>query len=242
MCIVNIALLIPAYNEAPNIQPLFEALDKATGISFSSVVVVDNGSTDETADLARAHGAVVLAEPRRGYGAACLCGLSWLDQQKLGIDAVLFLDADLSDDPAAMRHVLAPIEAGQAELVIGSRVRLAQPGSLNFIQRFGNRIACTLMYWTTGKKYSDLGPMRCVTSHALKSMSMRDQTWGWTVEMQMKAALLKLRVQEVDVPYRRRHAGRSKISGTLVGAIRAGWKITTTIIILWWGHRRSSSS
>jgi hypothetical protein len=84
--------------------------------------------------------------------------------------------------------------------------------------------------------------MRCVTSHALKSMSMQDQTWGWTVEMQMKAALLQLRVQEVDVPYRRRHAGRSKISGTLLGAIRAGWKITTTIVILWWGHRRNSSS
>lgn len=239
---MNIALLIPAFNEAPNIQPLFEALDQVAEVSFKAVVVVDNGSTDQTAELAKRCGATVLTEPRRGYGAACLCGLAWLAQQKPAIDAVCFLDADLSDDPVAMSRVVAPIKADQADLVIGSRVRQAQPGALNLVQRIGNRIACTLMHWTTGKVYSDLGPMRCVTSAALRSMAMRDQTWGWTVEMQMKAALQGLRVQEVDVPYRRRHAGRSKISGTIVGVARAGSKIITTILALWWEQRRTRRS
>lgn len=239
---MNIGLLIPAFNEAPNIQPLFEALDQVAEISLSAVVLVDNGSTDDTAEIARRCGATVLAEPHRGYGAACLCGLAWLARHKPTIDAVCFLDADLSDDPAALPLVIAPIKADIADLVIGSRVRQAETGALTVVQRFGNQVACRLMYWITGRAYTDLGPMRCVTWRALESMAMQDKTWGWTVEMQMKAALQGLRIEEVDVPYRRRHAGRSKISGTVQGVVRAGWKIIATIVALWWKQKRSSRS
>ncbi len=239
---MNIALLIPAFNEAPNLEPLFQAIAKVPEPVFAAVVLVDNGSTDGTGEIAQRCGATVLTETRRGYGAACLCGLEWLRQHEPEVEAVLFLDADLSDDPMACVDVMAPILTFEADLVIGSRVQQAEVGALNIVQRIGNQIACRLIYWTTGKRYSDLGPMRCITWRALQKIDMQDQTWGWTVEMQMKAALRGVRVQEVSVPYRRRHAGRSKISGTISGVVRAGYKIITTILVLWWKNRSGSVS
>jgi len=176
----------------------------------------------------------VVREPRRGYGATCLAALNWIASNDDGpSDAIAFVDADLSDDPAALTRVLEPIASGEADICIGSRVRLAQPGSLNVVQRFGNWLACRMMHILGGVKYNDLGPMRAVRWSTLETLQMADQTWGWMVEMQMKAALLQIPITEVDVPYRRRHSGRSKISGTVRGVVTAGTKIMTTIVTLW---------
>jgi hypothetical protein len=143
----------------------------------------------------------------------------------------------LADDPAELSRLLGPIAAGEADLVLGARVP-EEKGALDPHQRFGNRLACTLIRVLTGTRYRDLGPMRALTWDALEVLDMRDRTWGWTVEMQYKAATRGLRVMELDVPYRRRKAGKSKISGSLKGSVKAGVVIVRTIGSLWWGERR----
>ncbi len=230
-------LVIPAFNEAPNIEALFEALQPLRGELLRHIVLADNGSTDGTPEAAARHDAIVVHEPRRGYGAACLKALDWIGALDEPPDIVAFLDADLSDDPAALPSVIAPIRKGRADLVIGSRVKLADPGALNFVQRFGNGLACRLMHLTTGRRYHDLGPMRAVRFETLQRLNMTDTTWGWTVEMQAKAALSGVRTLEVDVPYRRRAGGRSKISGTVRGVVTAGTKIIVTIFAVRLKHR-----
>ncbi len=231
-------LIIPAVDEAANIDRLFDALEPLRGGVLRHVVLADNGSTDQTPDAAARHGAVVVHEPTRGYGAACLKALQWIGDLDEPPEIVAFLDADLSDDPGALPAVLGPIEQGRAELVIGSRVKRAEPGALNVVQRFGNGLACLLIRLTTGRRYHDLGPLRAVRFDTLQRLEMADRTWGWTVEMQVKAALARVPTVEVDVPYRRRAHGRSKISGTVRGVVTAGTKIIYTIVALWWRHRR----
>lgn len=221
---MQVDLIIPARNEEANLPALLDALPREC---FRRIVVCDNASTDRTAELARAGGAEVVLEPRRGYGAACLAGLRHLGADPP--DIVAFIDADLSDDPAQLPRLLEPIVRGEADLVIGSRLRLALPGTLTLPQRVGNRLACSLTRLFTGQRYSDLGPMRAVIWQALQSLDMQDTTWGWTVEMQFKAARQQLRIREIDVPYRPRHAGHSKISGSIRGSVKAGWKILYTI-------------
>ena len=232
-------LVIPALDEAANIESLFDALDPLRDTTLRHIVLADNGSSDGTREAAAARGAVVVSEPRRGYGAACLKALAWINEQDPRPDVVAFLDADLSDDPGMLPALLAPLANGRADLVIGSRVRRAEPGALNVAQRFGNRLACLLMALLSGRRYHDLGPFRAVRWSALQRMAMADRTWGWTVEMQMKAALLSIQAVELDVPYRRRPGGQSKISGTVRGVIRAGAKIITTIVVLWWKRKGS---
>ncbi|MEO0963733.1 MAG: hypothetical protein AAFY08_01320, partial [Planctomycetota bacterium] len=151
------------------------------------------------------------------------------------------LDADLSDDPAELPALLAPLIDGSADLVIGQRFARAEPGALEPHQRFGNWLACALIARSTGRRYRDLGPMRALTVDALDRLGMADTTWGWTVEMQYKAVTRGLRVTEIDVPYRKRHAGRSKISGSIVGSYKAGTKIIGTIAQLRRGERGSSA-
>jgi glycosyltransferase involved in cell wall biosynthesis len=219
-----IDIITPAFNEQDNIVALLEAIP--TGV-FRKVIVVDNGSTDATADLAREHGAIVVSEPRRGYGNACLAGLAYARSDPPTV--VAFIDADLADDPTKLIDVCGPVAAGEADMVIGSRGKLAEAGSLTATQRFGNRLACALIRLFTGHRYHDLGPMRAVRWDALEQLAMRDTTWGWTVEMQYKAAAMRMRTIDVHVPYRPRRAGQSKISGTLVGSAKAGWKILFTI-------------
>lgn len=233
----KVDLVIPARNEELNIGALLAALPRAT---LRHVIVADNGSTDRTAKLAQDHGAVVVHEPQRGYGAACLAGLGWIAALDDPPDVVAFIDADLADDPALLPTLCAPITNNKADLVIGSRRRLAQPGALTSSQRFGNALACRLIRLVTGQRYSDLGPMRAIRWSRLQTLAMSDRTWGWTVEIQFKAATQGLRFAEIDVPYRPRNAGQSKISGSWIGSVRAGWKIITTIAKLWWrgGHRR----
>jgi len=230
-------LIIPALDEQPNVEPLFDALDELPAGLIRHVIVADNGSSDDTATLAARRGAIVVHEPQRGYGAACLKALAHLREHDSPDElpgVVAFLDADLADDPAALPTVIEPVARGDADIAIGCRTALAEPGALNIVQRFGNGLACLLMHVLGGRKYRDLGPLRAASWSALERLRMADRTWGWTVEMQMKAALLNMPVAQVDVPYRNRRHGRSKISGTVRGVAKAGTKIVATIVALWW--------
>ena len=221
-----VALLIPALNEEASIGHVLSSLPEGV---FSQIVVVDNGSTDRTAEVARALGATVVREPRRGYGRACLAGLAALEANT---DTVVFMDADSSDVPEEAGRLLEPIVSGSADLVIGSRVLgQAEPGALAPHQRFGNRLATSLVAWLYGFRYTDLGPFRAIRADRLRQLGMRDCDFGWTVEMQVRALRCGLRVVEVPVSYRRR-IGTSKISGNLRASLAAGWKIISTILRL----------
>lgn len=217
-----ISVVIPALNEEESIGRVLEDLPA----EVSEVIVVDNGSTDATAARARDAGARVIDEPRRGYGSACLAGIAALDE---ACEVVVFLDADYSDHPEELGAVVAPIREGRADLVIGSRLLGdAEPGALLPQARFGNRLACFLMRVLFGHRYTDLGPFRAITREALRRIGMVDTNFGWTVEMQIKALIHRLRVTEVPVSYRQR-TGVSKITGTVSGTVRAGYKILWTI-------------
>ena len=221
---VRVDAIIPALDEESSIGRVLDALPRGL---IRRVVVVDNGSTDGTAAAARAHGATVVKEPRRGYGAACLKGLEALAADPP--DAVLFLDADLSDDPTQADEVLRPILEGRADLVIGSRaLGKREPGALTPHARFGNWLATRLLRLLYGARYTDLGPFRAIRYDALCGLGMADRDFGWTIEMQVKAARAGLRHAEVPVRYRRR-MGRSKISGTIAGSVQAGAKILGVI-------------
>jgi len=228
---LDVAVVMPALNEARAIGHVLDAIPDWV----SRVVVADNGSTDDTAAVARGRGAVVVHEPRRGYGAACLRGLAALaelpaDSPFPGTpDVVVFLDADCSDDAGEMGRLVGPIAAGDADLVIGSRVLgRAEPGSLTPPQRFGNALATALLRRLWGVRCTDLGPFRAIRYEHLVRLAMDDLGYGWTVQMQARAAAAGYRVAEVPVSYRRR-IGQSKISGTVRGVVGAGTKILSTI-------------
>jgi len=221
---VTVDAVIPALNEAGAIALVLDALPRPL---VRRIVVCDNGSTDGTAEIAADHGAIVVREPRRGYGAACLKALAALDADPP--DVVLFLDADRSDDPAEAGRILEPILAGRADLVIGSRtLGTREPGALTPQARVGNWLATRLLLMLYGVRFTDLGPFRAIRYRPLLALGMRDRDFGWTVEMQVKAARAGLRAAEVPARYRRR-IGRSKISGTLSGSVRAAIKILGTI-------------
>ncbi len=221
---LTVDAVIPALDEADSLGAVLDALPSPP---VRRVVVADNGSTDDTARVAREHGATVVLEPRRGYGAACLKALDALAADPP--DVVLFLDADLSDDPAQAGAVLLPILEGRADLVVGSRILgQREPGALSPHARFGNWLATRLLAALYGARYTDLGPFRAIRYDALMALGMKDKDFGWTVEMQVKAARRGLRHTEVPVRYRRR-VGRSKISGTVGGSVRAGIKILATV-------------
>jgi glycosyltransferase involved in cell wall biosynthesis len=226
---LSVAVVIPALDEQDALPGVIGAIPAAgDGWSIREIVVVDNGSRDRTAEVARAAGATVVPEPRRGYGAACLAGLAHLRRDPPGV--VAFLDADHSDDPADLANVLAPIAAGAADLVVGSRVLgERERGALTPIQRFGNALSAALIGALFGARLTDLGPLRGIRWEALERLRMRDRDYGWTVEMQTRAFRARLRYREVPVRYRRRRAGRSKVAGTLRGAAGAGAKILLTI-------------
>lgn len=216
----RIAVVIPALNEEKSLPLVLAALPKV-----DDVVVVDNGSTDRTAEVARAGGARVVSEPRRGYGSACLAGIAALRDPEI----VVFVDADFSDHPDELPGLVAPIVEGRADMVIGSRaLGNREKGALLPQARFGNMLACFLMRVLYGHRYTDLGPFRAIRFESLKKIGMRDRNFGWTVEMQIRALRHGLRVTEVPVSYRKR-VGVSKITGTLSGTIRAGYKILYTI-------------
>jgi glycosyltransferase involved in cell wall biosynthesis len=221
---VHVVVIIPAYNEGASLPLVLAELPRRR---VGTVIVVDNGSEDDTAAVARRGGARVVREERRGYGRACLAGLA--AAAELRPEIVAFLDGDHSDHPEELPRLLAPIEAGEADLVIGSRVRgRREPGALLPQARAGNLVAVILIRWLYGFRYTDLGPFRAIRWAALERLRMRDTGFGWTVEMQVRALQEGLRVREVPVGYRRR-VGTSKITGTLRGTVGAGRGILGTI-------------
>jgi glycosyltransferase involved in cell wall biosynthesis len=224
----HIAVVIPAWNEEASIGRVIVDLPKDW---VRRVVVADNNSTDRTADVAREHGATVVPAPRQGYGSACLAALAFLESLPPADqpDVVVFIDADYSDHPEQLPLLVAPILDNEADFVIGSRTLKRQPpGALLPQAVFGNKLACFLMRLFFGQTYTDLGPFRAIAWDKLRALRMADPDFGWTVEMQIKAARRRLRIREVAVDYRPR-IGQSKITGTLKGSARAGWKILYTI-------------
>lgn len=217
---MKIDVVIPALNEEAALPTVLSAIPRPP---VRRVVVADNGSTDRTAEVARANGAEVVREDERGYGAACLRALAHLRVDPP--DVVVFLDGDASDHPEELPALVAPIAAGKADLVIGSRVRgRLERGALTPQQRVGNAIACAILRIVYQADYTDLGPFRAIRWGALEQLRMRDRNYGWTVEMQIRAARLGLRGAEVPVSYRTR-IGESKVSGTLRGTLGASRKI-----------------
>ena len=220
----RLAVVIPALDEERGLPHVLADIPAALG---ARVVVVDNGSRDRTAEVARAGGAEVVFEPHRGYGHACRAGLEALATSPP--DIVVFLDADHSDHADEMAGLVAPIAAGSADLVIGSRLLgRRRPGALPLHALWGNRFATWLLRRLTGVPFTDLGPFRAIRWTALAGLGMREMTFGWTVEMQVRATRRGLRCIEVPVSYRPR-IGVSKISGTLTGSVRAGARILWTV-------------
>jgi glycosyltransferase involved in cell wall biosynthesis len=226
MPVVNV--IIPAYNEERSIAHVLAAIP--AGLA-DDIIVVNNNSRDQTAAAARAAGATVLEEPVPGYGNACLRGIAYATA-KTGPrrpEVLVFLDGDFSDHPEQMPLLLAPILRGQADLVIGSRaLGRREPGAMLPQQIFGNWLATTLLRLLYGARFTDLGPFRAIRTDKLLELQMQDRTYGWTVEMQLKAAKQGLRYCEVPVDYRKR-IGFSKISGTVRGTVLAGYKIIYTV-------------
>lgn len=215
----KIDVVIPALNEEQALGAVLRAIPRPP---VRRVIVADNGSKDRTAEVAREAGADVVAEPRRGYGSACLAALAALDGDT---DIVVFLDADGSDEPGLIPALVAPIVEDRADLVIGSRaLGKAEQGSLSAAQLVGNAIASRWLRLRFHQPATDLGPFRAIRRSALDELAMADRDYGWTVEMQIKAAQRRLRYAEIAVPYYRR-VGQSKVSGTLRGALGAARKI-----------------
>lgn len=222
---VRVAVIIPAYNEQDAIGLVVSEIPQYV----TKIIVVDNASTDETASVARRSGATVISQPQAGYGNACLKGIEYLQQLDSPPDIVVFLDGDHSDYPEEMLPMLEKIQSENYELVVGSReLGQREPASMTVAQVVGNRLATFLLRIIYKVHFTDLGPFRAIKWQSLLRMQMQDKTYGWTVEMQVKAARLKMRTIEVPVRYRKR-IGFSKISGTLKGTVLAGYKIITTI-------------
>lgn len=223
---MTIDIIIPAYNEEKSIG---KVLGDIPWERVREVVVTDNASTDQTAAVARAGGATVLHEPRKGYGRACLKAMEYIAQKQEKPDIVVFMDADYSDHPEELDQLVAPIVSGKVDLVIGSRaLGKRERGSLSPQQIFGNWLATKLLRWLYKTNFTDLGPFRAIRYDKLLEIAMEDKTYGWTVEMQAKAARQGLSYTEVPVSYRKR-IGTSKVSGTLRGTLGAGYKILWTI-------------
>jgi len=221
-----VKVIIPAYNEENGVGQVIAEIPKNL---VHEIIVVNNASTDYTDQVAAKAGATVLHEPVPGYGRACLKGIEYLKLSDQKPDIVVFLDADHSDYPEEIEQVIKPILDFRADLVIGSRaLGTKEKGSMTPQQIFGNWLATRLLKLLYGVKFTDLGPFRAITYEKLLELDMQDKTFGWTVEMQLKAAKSGLRCVEVPVRYRKR-IGFSKISGTVKGTVMAGYKILYTI-------------
>lgn len=216
-----IKVIIPAFNEADSIALVIQDIPK----NVDEVIVVSNSSTDATEANAKKAGATVLNENNKGYGFACLKGMDYISRQTLKPDIVVFLDGDYSDYPEELTQIVRPILEDDIDFVIGARAKhLREKGSMTLPQIFGNWLATTLMQFLFHAKFTDLGPFRAIKYDKLLALNMQDKTYGWTVEMQLKALKQKLQYSEVQIHYRNR-IGVSKVSGTVKGAIFAGIKI-----------------
>ena len=217
---MKVSVIIPVLNEEKAIAHVINDIPKNI---VHEIIVVDNGCTDRTAEIAAELGARVVTEQQKGYGSACLSGIAAVEYA----DIVVFLDGDYSDDPTEIPLLLQPIKDGNAEFVLGKRIPV-EKGALLPQAQFGNKLATLLMRIFFRVKYTDLGPFRAIVYTKLLTLDMKDKNFGWTIEMQLKAAKMGFHIREVPVSYRKR-IGTSKISGTLIGSIRAGTKILTTL-------------
>lgn len=221
----DISVIIPAFNEQDSIAKVINEIPE----SVSEIIVVSNNSTDDTVENARKAGATVLTEQKKGYGYACLCGIDYIGKQSKSPEIIVFIDGDYSDFPEELDLLVKPILEKDIDLVIGARTKeLREPGSMTPQQVFGNKLATSLMKVMFGTNFTDLGPFRAIKYNKLLSLEMEDKTYGWTVEMQLKALRNNLSYTEVPVRYKKR-IGVSKVSGTLKGTIFAGIKILSWI-------------
>jgi len=224
-----IDVIIPVYNEADSIGKVLAEIPTDL---VRNIVVCDNGSTDNTAEKAKNNSVIVVTENKKGYGNACLKGMDYISNLHIKPDIVVFLDGDYSDFPEEMRALVQPILRDDVDLVIGSRaLGNMESGAMMPQQIFGNWLATHLIKLVYNYHFTDLGPFRAIKYESLVRMKMQDKTFGWTVEMQVKAAKMKLKTYEVPVKYRKR-IGKSKVSGTIKGTILAGYKIIWTIFKL----------
>jgi glycosyltransferase involved in cell wall biosynthesis len=222
----KVAIVIPALNEEAALPTL---LAEIPGESAQWIIVVDNGSTDRTAYVARAAGALVASEPVPGYGRACLKGFQ--TAYELGAEIVIFMDGDGSDDPADLPLMLAPVQEGRADMVIGSRVSArAERGAIPAQARFGNWLVSSMIRMLYGVRLHDIGSFRVLRCSALEQLQMREMTFGWPVEMLVKAARAGYRIIELPIHYRRRSAGRSKVAGTVIGSVKAAYYMLCTTL------------
>ena len=220
----RVALVIPVINEGETIAGVVGAVSRDF---FDDIIVVDGGSRDETVAWARAAGARVLVELRAGYGAACLAGA----RAAADCEVIAFIDGDGSDDPRDLVRVVAPILFGDRDFVIGSRTRgKREPGSMGAHQLLAGRLAGLAIRALYGVRYTDMGPLRAIRREALEKLGMRETTYGWNLEMQMRAARAKLRILELSVAHRRRAGGTSKVAGSLRGTLRATWNLASTFV------------
>jgi glycosyltransferase involved in cell wall biosynthesis len=221
---MRVALVIPVIDEGLTIAGVVRAVPRDV---IDEVIVVDGGSHDDTVAAARAAGARVIVEPRAGYGAACLLGI----RAATDCDVIAFIDGDGSDDPADLRRVVEPILAGAQDFVIGSRARAArEAGSMGAHQLLAGRLAGLAMRALYGVRYTDMGPLRAIRRDALERLAMRERTYGWNLEMQMRAARARLRILELPVAHRNRAGGASKVAGSLRGTLRASWNLASTFV------------
>jgi len=219
-------VIIPALNEE---EAIAKVIKDIPGDIVAEIIVVDNGSSDNTIKVAEVAGATVLTEPLRGYGAACLKGIDYVKGLAAETEIIVFLDADYSDHPEEMAAVIEPILTENVDMVIGSRaLGEKEKGSLTPVQAFGNWLSTKLLGMIYNARFTDLGPFRAIKFDKLLALDMQDKNYGWTVEMQVKAAKQQLKFTEVPVKYRNR-IGKSKVSGTVKGSILAGHKILYTI-------------
>jgi glycosyltransferase involved in cell wall biosynthesis len=223
----TVVAIVPVWNEADVIG---RVLDEVPRDCVDRVIVVDGGSTDGTREVAQRHGAEVVRQTRRGYGAACADGA-----QAAGPGVLVFLDGDYSDPPADIPRVVEPILRGEADLVLGCRDMRNAPDALPLHAQLGNRAVIWMIGALTGRRLADLPSFKAIRSESLGRLDMREMTYGWTTEMIVKSVRSRLRIDEVSVGYRARGGGKSKVSGTVRGTIGAGYKLVTTAIrYAWW--------
>jgi glycosyltransferase involved in cell wall biosynthesis len=221
---MRVALVIPVIDEGSAIAGVVRAVPRDV---VDEIIVVDGGSRDDTVAAAEAAGARVIVEPRAGYGAACLAGA----RAAADCDVIAFIDGDGSDDPQDLSRIVAPILVGDRDFVVGSRTRgKRESGSMGVHQLLAGRLAGLAMRALYGVRYTDMGPLRAIRRDALERLAMRETTYGWNLEMQMRAARAKLRILELSVAHRHRAGGASKVAGTLRGTLRASWNLASTFV------------
>jgi glycosyltransferase involved in cell wall biosynthesis len=232
-----VALVIPALNEGEVIGEVVRSIPALT----DRIIVVDNGSADDTAKRAEEAGALVVAQPVRGYGRACRAGMK--AAIAAGADVIVFIDGDGSDCPEFLEALVTPILQNEYDFVIGSRIRgEREPGSLNFQQLFAGRLAGWMLEAWCGVKFTDMSPFRAIRRSVLEALPMREETYGWNLEMQMLVAQAKVRILEIPVNHRRRQGGVSKVSGTLRGALLAAIRIVYTFLRIAFAAKRARQS